>query len=120
MLVVPADGPIELIVPRLEAMAAAKSPAAAAGLLDIVPWDETDDPHRLVADRVPAGPGRVPVWGSRSTKRKSPSIRSSRRCRCGRSTRMARRGIGNRLEKVNGEIAGAALGNSVFVCDFQG
>ena len=63
MLVIPAHGPIELIAPRLEAMAAAKSPAASAGLLAIVPWDETDDPHRLVADRVPAGDGRILVDG---------------------------------------------------------
>jgi Xaa-Pro aminopeptidase len=63
MLVVPAEGRIELVAPRLEAMAAARSPAAAAGLLDVVPWDETDDPHRLVADRVPPGDGRVLVDG---------------------------------------------------------
>lgn len=49
MLVLPAAGPISLVAPRLEAMAAAASPVGAAGLVDIVPWDETDDAHALVA-----------------------------------------------------------------------
>jgi Xaa-Pro aminopeptidase len=50
-LVVPADGVPRLVVPRLEAPAAA---ASAAGPLEVevVPWDETDDPFRLVADLV--------------------------------------------------------------------
>jgi Xaa-Pro aminopeptidase len=56
MLVLPADGQAVLVAPRLEAMAASASPAGAAGLVEIVPWDETDDPHRLVADRL-AGDG---------------------------------------------------------------
>jgi Xaa-Pro aminopeptidase len=54
MLVLPAAGRPALIAPRLEAMAAATSPAAAAGLLDVEAWDETDDPYRLVADRLAA------------------------------------------------------------------
>jgi Xaa-Pro aminopeptidase len=49
MLVVPGEGPICLVVPRLEAMAAAICPAAVAGLLEIVAWDETDDAHSIVA-----------------------------------------------------------------------
>ena len=49
MLVLPAAGRPTLVAPRLEAMAAAASPAGAAGLVDIVPWDETDDAHALVA-----------------------------------------------------------------------
>lgn len=56
MLVLPAAGAATLIVPRLEAMAAATSPAGAAGLVEIVAWDETDDPYGLVAARV-AGVG---------------------------------------------------------------
>lgn len=52
MLVLPADGPATLVAPRLEAMAAAGSPAAAAGLLDVDAWDETDDPYALVASRL--------------------------------------------------------------------
>ena len=62
MLVLPAEGPITLVAPRLEAMAAAISPAAAAGLLSINAWDETDDPYRLVADRIAAA-GRILVDG---------------------------------------------------------
>ena len=52
MLVLPANGPATLVVPRLEAMAAAASPAGVADLVEIVAWDETDDPYALVAARV--------------------------------------------------------------------
>ena len=54
MLVLPAAGGAALIVPRLEAMAAAASPAAVARLVEIVAWDETDDPYVLVAGRLAA------------------------------------------------------------------
>ena len=54
MLMLPAAGRPVLVVPRLEAMAAGASPAAAAGLVDLVAWDETDDPHGLVAARLSA------------------------------------------------------------------
>jgi Xaa-Pro aminopeptidase len=49
MLVLPETGRASLVAPRLEAMAAAGSPAASGGHVDVVPWDETDDPHALVA-----------------------------------------------------------------------
>jgi Xaa-Pro aminopeptidase len=49
MLVLPRSGRASLVAPRLEAMAAAASPAGVAGLVEIVAWDETDDPHALVA-----------------------------------------------------------------------
>jgi len=52
MLVLPATGRPFLVVPRLEAMAAATSPAVRAGLAEVVPWDETDDAHALVAERL--------------------------------------------------------------------
>jgi Xaa-Pro aminopeptidase len=52
MLVVPADGAAAIVVPRLESMAAAASAAGAAGLVEIVPWDEMDDPYGIVADRL--------------------------------------------------------------------
>jgi Xaa-Pro aminopeptidase len=42
------------VVPRLEAMSAAGSPAAEAGLIDVVPWDETDDVAAVVAGRLAA------------------------------------------------------------------
>ncbi|HEX4898638.1 MAG TPA: Xaa-Pro peptidase family protein, partial [Candidatus Limnocylindrales bacterium] len=64
MLVLPAAGRPSLVVPRLESMAAETSPAIRAGLADVVPWDETDDAHALVAARLgaatPAG-GRALV-----------------------------------------------------------
>ena len=49
MLVLPATGRPTLVAPRLETMAAASSPAASAGFVDLVGWDETDDPHALVS-----------------------------------------------------------------------
>lgn len=63
MLLLPAAGDAVLVAPRLEAMAAASSPAAAAGRIDVVPWDETDDPYSLVAGHIErtAGPGRLLV-----------------------------------------------------------
>jgi Xaa-Pro aminopeptidase len=47
-----------LVVPRLELPAAQASPAGALGL-DIIPWDETDDPYALVAERLGAVSGPV-------------------------------------------------------------
>ena len=60
MLVLPVAGPARLIAPRLEAMAAEASPAAAQGLVEVLAWGETDDPHALVAtilDTDPVRPG---------------------------------------------------------------
>ena len=60
MLVVrPAGRPV-LIAPRLEALPARGCPAAAAGVLDVVTWDETDDPIALVAGLV-SGARRLAV-----------------------------------------------------------
>jgi len=49
MLVVPARGHPALVAPRLEAMAAARSPAVRSGQVPVMPWDEADDAHALVA-----------------------------------------------------------------------
>ena len=57
-LAVPADGVPFLVVPRLEQPAAKASPAGRLDL-EIVPWDETDDPYALVASRL----GLVAVVG---------------------------------------------------------
>ena len=54
MLVVPPEGRCSIVVPRLEAMAAAGAPGIRAGLVDVVAWDETDDAHMLVASRLAA------------------------------------------------------------------
>jgi Xaa-Pro aminopeptidase len=62
MLVLPATGPATLVAPRLEAMAAAQAPAAASGQVEVVAWDETDDPVSIVAARVAeAIPGDRPT-----------------------------------------------------------
>ncbi|WP_242910367.1 M24 family metallopeptidase [Actinomadura terrae] len=59
-LVVPAAGEPFMMVPRLELPAAQASPA---GRLDVelVPWDETDDPFALAAARLPRGLAKVGV-----------------------------------------------------------
>ena len=48
-LAVPANGDPALYVPRLELAAAQASPASALSL-EIIPWQETDDPFGMVAD----------------------------------------------------------------------
>jgi Xaa-Pro aminopeptidase len=50
-LALPADGPAFLVAPRLELRSVQASPAGELGV-EIVPWDETDDPYRLVAQRI--------------------------------------------------------------------
>ena len=49
MLVIPARGRASLVVPRLELATARASTAGGAGLVDIITWEETDDPFELVA-----------------------------------------------------------------------
>src|SRR5262245_4778126 len=49
MLVIPARGRPSLVVPRLELAAARECTAAGAGLVDLVTWEETEDPFELVA-----------------------------------------------------------------------
>jgi Xaa-Pro aminopeptidase len=57
MLVLPREGDAQLVVPRLEAPRV----VAAPDLFEIVPWEETDDPIQLVAERLGAGPVRAAV-----------------------------------------------------------
>jgi len=59
-LVLPADGDARLVVPALEAPAAAASPVADLDL-EIVTWQETGDPYALTASLLPAGAGVVAV-----------------------------------------------------------
>jgi Xaa-Pro aminopeptidase len=54
MLVLPTRGGPSLVAPRLEATPARGCPPAAAGDLPVVTWEETDDPHGLVASLVRA------------------------------------------------------------------
>lgn len=57
-LVLRADGEPVLVVPRLERAAAQASPAGGLDL-EIVSWNETDDPYALVAGMLPSGVRRV-------------------------------------------------------------
>lgn len=65
-LAVPSRGEPFLVVPRLEAPMVEVSPAGALGL-EVLAWDETDDPFALLADaavaRLGAAPARVAVGG---------------------------------------------------------
>lgn len=59
-LVVPRRGEAFMVVPRLELPAAQASPAGSLGV-EMVPWDETDDPFALVAGRLAGDVGTVGV-----------------------------------------------------------
>lgn len=58
-LLVPAVGEVRIIVPELELPAARVSPIGGLGI-EVVTWQETDDPYALAADLLP-GAGRVAV-----------------------------------------------------------
>jgi Xaa-Pro aminopeptidase len=68
MLVLPRDGDPALIVPRLEMAPALLAPAAGAGLVRIVTWEETEDAVALVPSLVGAADRRLLVserlWAS--------------------------------------------------------
>jgi Xaa-Pro aminopeptidase len=51
-LILPVEGPPTLVVPRLEFPLARHSIGALAEAIELVPWDETDDPFRLVSARL--------------------------------------------------------------------
>ena len=61
-LVIPAADPAFLVVPRLELAAAQASPASGLGL-ELIPWEETEDPYALIADRLDRWP--APGWPTR-------------------------------------------------------
>jgi Xaa-Pro aminopeptidase len=54
LLVVPADGPAQFVVPRLEATKAGATPLVRAGGAEVVAFEETDDPAARVADLLAA------------------------------------------------------------------
>jgi Xaa-Pro aminopeptidase len=54
LLVVPAEGAVSLVVPRLEAPAARAAGGVAGGSTSLAIWDETDDPFALAAAVLPA------------------------------------------------------------------
>lgn len=61
-LIVPLEGQVELVTPRLEA-AGLETHEELSGLVEPVPWDDGDDPAAAAAARVRSGgtPGRVAV-----------------------------------------------------------
>jgi Xaa-Pro aminopeptidase len=61
MLVVPTSGKPTLVVPRLELPAAQECTAAQAQLVELVSWEETEDPFALVARLLEAGDSRPEI-----------------------------------------------------------
>ena len=61
MLVLPAEGPVTLVVPRLEAAPARRSPAATGGHVAVATWEETEDPVAFVKGLLPRGAARLAV-----------------------------------------------------------
>jgi Xaa-Pro aminopeptidase len=59
-LVLPARGPAALVVPKLEMPRAVASPAGALGI-EVVAWDETDDPFALCARLLDESLGSAPA-----------------------------------------------------------
>ena len=70
LLVVPANGPATLLVPRLEALGGGAAPAVATGAVVLSTWAETDDPYARVHDSLPIHASRLgarfmvsqPLW----------------------------------------------------------
>ena len=62
LLVVPREGPVRFVVPRLEATKAGATPLVRAGAAEVVAFEETDDAAARVADLLAAA-GRWPRAG---------------------------------------------------------
>ena len=61
LLIVPSAGRPTLVVPRLERAAAQVATAVQAKHVDIVTWEETEDPFALVAERLAASNSRPEI-----------------------------------------------------------
>jgi len=61
LLIVPSTGRPTIVVPRLERAAAEVAPAINARLVDVVTWEETEDPFALVAERLAASNSRPEI-----------------------------------------------------------
>jgi Xaa-Pro aminopeptidase len=55
LLVIPADGEVAYVSPRLEAPAARAAAGLADGQVRVVTWEETEDPFALLPALIPAG-----------------------------------------------------------------
>jgi Xaa-Pro aminopeptidase len=117
-LAVPATGDPFLVVPRLELPAAKASPAGGLGI-ELVPWDETDDPYALVAGRLgrPAAVGLTDrMWALMVLRFRAalPSARqelaslalSSLRARKSPAEVAALRAAGRAIDRVHEQVPG--------------
>jgi len=64
LLVVPREGPVSFVVPRLEAEKAAATPLVSGGSASVVAFDETDDAAAIVAGILDAGSARAASPGA--------------------------------------------------------
>ena len=87
LVITPADGGLRLVVPRLE------EPAARVGCraeVEIVTWEETDDPHGLVARFVTSASGTSLAMQGSAGRPRSPYRPASWRCTYCRSRSASR------------------------------
>jgi len=56
LLVIPCEGPVSFVVPRLEALKAGSTPLAAGGQIQVFPFEENDYAPAIVADLLAARP----------------------------------------------------------------
>jgi Xaa-Pro aminopeptidase len=102
-LVVPAVGPAFLVVPRLELASAQASPVSGMNL-DLVVWDETDDPYQAVAQRLgsPATVGLAGQMWALMVLRFRDAIPGARQALAGSALRALR------IRKTPAEVAALA------------
>jgi Xaa-Pro aminopeptidase len=101
MLVLPREGDAALVVPRLEAPRVVEQP----DLFAVVPWEETDDPIRIVASMIPQSAGTIAIgdhtW-ARFVVDLQDALRGARRAEWVRASQVL---APIRMVKDDGEIA---------------
>jgi Xaa-Pro aminopeptidase len=102
-LAVPAVGPAFLVVPRLELASAQASPVSGMNL-DLVVWDETDDPYQAVAQRLgsPATVGLAGQMWAMMVLRFRDAVPGARQALAGSALRALR------IRKTPAEVAALA------------
>src|SRR6516165_7043235 len=102
-LAVPAAGPAFLVVPRLELASAQASPVSGMNL-DLVVWDETDDPYQAVAQRLgsPATVGLAGQMWAMMVLRFRDAVPGARQALAGSALRALR------IRKTPAEVAALA------------
>ena len=101
LLVVPVSGPPALLVPRLEVGPALLAPAVAAGAVQVLSWEETEDPFARVPALVGALPGDGTLGASPARSRRTAGASAARSGRTlGASPAGGRRAAGARPARL--------------------